>query len=129
MTMQTITAKQELTSADRERLRHIKKSSAFDEWRQRLGPDDRLPRGRFFNGKKAGPAFFVMDEFWLANAVKPYDLSQFKPFETVMFCLPPSVGVTPESLARFKVMEGIETQSPGARAFLGSIEPQPKKPE
>lgn len=127
--MQTITATQELTAADRERLRHIKKTSAFDEWRKRLRPNDRLPRGRFFKGKKAGPAFFFMDEFWQANAGKPYDLSQFKPFDTVMFCQPPSVRVTPESLARFKVMEGIETPSPGARAFLASIEAQSNKPE
>lgn len=61
--------------------------------------------------------------------VKPYDLSQFKPFETIMFCHPPSVRVTPESLARFMVMEGIETPSPGARAFLASIEAQTNKPE
>ncbi|MBA1203628.1 hypothetical protein G7009_18055 [Pseudomonas capeferrum] len=127
--MQSITVKQELTAAAHERLRHIKKTSAFDEWRQRLRPNDRLPRGCFFKGKKAGAAFFVMDEFCLANAVKPYDHSQFKPFETVMLCQPPSFGVTPESLARFKLMEGIETPSPGARAFLDSIESQTNKPE
>ena len=110
--MQTITATQELTAADRERLRRIKKTAAFEDWRQRLRPNDRLPRGRFFRGKKAGSS-----------------LGQFKPFETVMFCQPPGVRVTPESLARFKVMEGIETPSPGARAFLASIEGQTDKPE
>jgi hypothetical protein len=127
--MQTITATQSLTVADRERLRQIKKTAAFDEWRQRLRPNDRLPRGTYFKGKKAGPAFFFMDELWQANANKPYDFSQFKPFETIMFCQGPSVRVTPESLARFMVMEGIETPSPGARAFLASIEAQTNKPE
>ncbi|HFD6781973.1 TPA: hypothetical protein ACF3ML_005778 [Pseudomonas aeruginosa] len=127
--MQTITATQELTAADRERLRRIKKTAAFEDWRQRLRPNDRLPRGRFFRGKKAGSCIFFMDEFWQANAGEPHDLGQFKPFETVMFCQPPGVRVTPESLARFKVMEGIETPSPGARAFLASIEGQTDKPE
>lgn len=41
----------------------------------------------------------------------------------------PRVRVPPESLARFMVMEGIETPSPGARAFLASIEAQTNKPE
>lgn len=60
--------------------------------------------------------------------VKPYNLSQFKPFQTIIFCQPPSVRVTPESLVRFMVMEGIETPSPGARAFLASIETQTNEP-
>ncbi|MBJ2286687.1 MULTISPECIES: hypothetical protein [Pseudomonas] len=77
--MQTITAIQELTFAERARFRQIKKTAAFDEWRRRLLPTDRLPRGSYFKGKLAGPAFFMMDELWQANAHKPYDLSQFKP--------------------------------------------------
>lgn len=76
--MQIITATQELTAADRERLRYIKKTFAFEEWRQRLNPNDQLPRGRFFKGKKAGPTIFLMDEFWQTNAANPYDLRQFR---------------------------------------------------
>lgn len=55
--MQTITAIQELTFAERARFRQIKKTAAFDEWRRRLLPTDRLPRGSYFKGKLAGPAF------------------------------------------------------------------------
>ncbi|POA78610.1 hypothetical protein [Pseudomonas sp. DP16D-R1] len=127
--MQTITATQSLTATDRERLRQIKKTAAFDEWRQRLRPNDRLPRGTYFKGKKAGSAFLFMDELWQANANKPYDLSQFKPFETIMFYQPSGVRVTPESLARFAVMEGVESPSPGALAVLASIEAKTDKPE
>lgn len=126
--MQTITATQELTAADRERLRHIKKTSAFDEWRQRLRPNDRLPRGHFFKGKKAGPAFFFMDEFCQANAGKPYDLSQLKPFETITFGQP-GVRVTRESLAMFQALEGTESASPGGSAFWASVEAQANKPK
>lgn len=61
--------------------------------------------------------------------VKPYDLNQFKPFETIMFGQPPGVRVTRESLAQFQVMEGIESPSPGALAFLASIEAQTNKLE
>lgn len=59
--------------------------------------------------------------------VKPYDLSQFKPFDTIMFGQPKSVQVTRESLAMFRVMEGVESRSPGSLAFLSLIEAQPIK--
>ena len=41
----------------------IKRTRAFEEWRQRLGSMDRLPRGSFFKGKQPGRKSFVMDEF------------------------------------------------------------------
>ena len=87
---------------------------------------NRLPRGF----KRVQVVFEDLADFaFQSGEVKPYDLSQFKPFEAIMFCQGPSVRVTPESLARFMVMEGIETPSPGARAFLASIEAQTNKPE
>jgi hypothetical protein len=48
-----------------------RKNAAFEEWRQKLHHGDRLPRGKFFKGKKSGKKFIVMDEFWQAfNAPK-----------------------------------------------------------
>lgn len=43
-----------------------RKTAAFEEWRLRLNRSDRLPRGRFFKGKKPGRKLVVMDEFWRA---------------------------------------------------------------
>lgn len=43
-----------------------RKTAAFEEWLQKLKRDDRLPRGRFFKGKKPGRKLVVMDEFWPA---------------------------------------------------------------
>lgn len=43
-----------------------RKTAAFEEWRQKLHHGDRLPRGKFFKGKKPGKKFIVMDEFWQA---------------------------------------------------------------
>ncbi len=43
-----------------------RKTAAFEEWRQKLNHGDRLPRGRFFKGKKPGRKFVVIDEFWQA---------------------------------------------------------------
>lgn len=43
-----------------------RKTAAFEEWRQKLNRGDRLPRGRFFKGKRPGRQLVVMDEFWKA---------------------------------------------------------------
>ncbi len=43
-----------------------RKTAAFEEWRKKLNHADRLPRGRFFKGKKPGRTFVVIDEFWQA---------------------------------------------------------------
>lgn len=43
-----------------------RKTAAFEEWRQKLNLSDRLPRGRFFKGKRPGRKLVVMDEFWQA---------------------------------------------------------------
>jgi len=83
--------------------------------------NDRLPRGLFFKGKKAGPEPFIMDECWVKNAKMPFDLNQFTPFETLSFGQPPGVQITHESLARFMCLEGMESRPPGAEAFLASI--------
>lgn len=61
--MQIVTGTQVLTAADRAYLQRLKKTAAFDEWRQRLNPNDRLPRGPYFKGKKGARPMFVMDEF------------------------------------------------------------------
>lgn len=47
-----------------DRLAYRAKNAAFDEWRLSLNPNDKLPRGRFFKGKMAGPvrALLIMDE-------------------------------------------------------------------
>lgn len=42
------------------------KTAAFEEWRQQLGRGDRLPRGKFFKGKRPGRKLVIMDEFWQA---------------------------------------------------------------
>lgn len=41
-----------------------RKTAAFEEWRQKLNHDDRLPRGRFFKGKRPGRKLVAVDEFW-----------------------------------------------------------------
>ena len=43
-----------------------RKTAAFEEWRQKLNRCDRLPRGRFFRGKRPGRKLVVVDEFWHA---------------------------------------------------------------
>lgn len=99
------------------------------DWALRLfkqSRKNRLPRGF----KRVSGVIEDLSEIaFPPGEVKPYDLSKFKPFDTIMFCQSPSVRVTPESLARFMVMEGFETPSPAARAFLASIEAQTNKPE
>lgn len=99
-----------------------RKTAAFEEWRQMLKRNDRLPRGKFFKGKKPGRSLVVMDEFWRAKADEPYDLSQFKPFETIAFGQSPGVLVTAESLARFKVMEGLDEQPAASHAIMALAE-------
>ena len=44
--------------------RMIGTGAAFREWQLNLNPNDRLPRGKFFKGKKAGRSFVVTDEAW-----------------------------------------------------------------
>ena len=38
------------------------RESALREWQYRLKPGDKLPRGKFFKGKRAGKPFIMMDE-------------------------------------------------------------------
>nr|WP_011922924.1 hypothetical protein [Pseudomonas fluorescens]CAM96147.1 hypothetical protein pQBR0115 [Pseudomonas fluorescens SBW25] len=55
------------TQADIERFDACRrKTAAFEEWRLKLNLSDRLPRGRFFKGKRPGRKLVVMDEFWQA---------------------------------------------------------------
>lgn len=68
-----------------------------------LDQKNRLPRGF----KRRRVAVETPAEFQLGD-VKPYDLSQFKPFETIMFGTPPRTRVTRESLALFHAIEGFE---------------------
>ncbi|MBV7547492.1 hypothetical protein KW849_14465 [Pseudomonas sp. PDM26] len=127
--MQIITATQEFTAADWEKVGQLsakrKQTAAFDEWRKRLRPNDRLPRGPFFKGKNAGSDLFIIDEFCQAYAKKPFDLSHMNPFETFSFGITPRSRVTAESLARFMIMEGINTPPPSALEFMASVESQP----
>lgn len=42
------------------------RNAAFEEWRQKLQRGTRLPRGRYFVGKKAGlQNMIVRDECWM----------------------------------------------------------------
>jgi len=45
-----------------------RKRPAFEEWQQRLNAGDRLPRSRYFTGKKLGLVMRFIDEFHLANS-------------------------------------------------------------
>ncbi|MBY7933061.1 hypothetical protein KW447_19025 [Vibrio fluvialis] len=40
------------------------KNAAYKEWLHKLNRNDKLPRGKFFKGKKAGKPIIIMDEFW-----------------------------------------------------------------
>ena len=40
------------------------KNAAFQQWQHNLKRGDKLPRGKFFKGKKAGRPLFIMDEAW-----------------------------------------------------------------
>jgi len=37
---------------------------AFDEWLHQLSRKDRVPRGRYFRGKRPGKHLIIVDEFW-----------------------------------------------------------------
>tara|TARA_B100000700_G_scaffold292896_1_gene353334 strand:- start:858 stop:1082 length:225 start_codon:yes stop_codon:yes gene_type:complete len=39
-------------------------NSAFKEWQYKLKRGEKLPRGKYFNGKKAGKPLIIMDEAW-----------------------------------------------------------------
>lgn len=65
----------------------------------------------------------------LQKAVEPHDHRQFRPFETIVFGHSSAVRVTAESLARFKVMEGLEGQSAGTRALMALAEAKVRNPE
>ncbi|WP_052271992.1 hypothetical protein [Pantoea sp. CFSAN033090] len=41
----------------------IKNHAAYKEWIHRLKPGERLPRGRFFRGKRPGRPLMILDEF------------------------------------------------------------------
>lgn len=42
---------------------YLRKTAAFKEWQEKLNAGDRLPRGKFFKGKKAGRPLVILDEF------------------------------------------------------------------
>jgi BarA-like signal transduction histidine kinase len=46
------------------RLSQLKQNAAFECWRKKLSPGDRLPRGHYFVGKKPGKKVIVLDEAW-----------------------------------------------------------------
>ncbi|MDE8559268.1 hypothetical protein [Pantoea vagans] len=37
---------------------------AFDNWLHQLSLKDRVPRGRYFRGKRPGKPLIIVDEFW-----------------------------------------------------------------
>lgn len=37
---------------------------AFDDWLNQLSRKDRVPRGRYFRGKRPGNHLIIMDELW-----------------------------------------------------------------
>jgi len=41
--------------------KHLK-AAAFIDWQHRLNRGDKLPRGKFFRGKKAGRPILITDE-------------------------------------------------------------------
>jgi len=108
--MDFISSIQEFTEAEHHHVRQLylarKRTACFEEWRAKLQPNDRLPRGPFFKGKKAGVEPLIMDEYWLAQANVPFDFSHMQPFGIVMFSQPAAPRITKESLARFRVSEG-----------------------
>ena len=42
----------------------IGKNAAFKSWQYTLNRGDKLPRGKFFKGKKSGKPITLTDEFW-----------------------------------------------------------------
>lgn len=59
--MRTVTVTQTLPESWKN---YQRKNVAFEEWRKALKRGDRLPRGQFFKGKKAGSTPVILDEFW-----------------------------------------------------------------
>ncbi|MFK4135922.1 hypothetical protein ACI2KR_27110 [Pseudomonas luteola] len=58
--------------ADIERFdKYRRKTAAFEEWRKKLFRNDRLPRGKFFVGKKPGGKLVAIDESWQMIASNP----------------------------------------------------------
>lgn len=43
--------------------KHLR-TAAFTDWQHRLKRGDKLPRGKFFRGKKAGRPLVAVDEYW-----------------------------------------------------------------
>lgn len=39
-------------------------NAAYKDWLHKLNRNDKLPRGKFFKGKKAGKPIILIDEFW-----------------------------------------------------------------
>jgi len=98
-------------------------------WSLRLfqqGQKNRLPRG-FTRGRVVidAPAEFSLQP----GEIKPYDISQFKPFETIMVGPPPDARVTRESLALFQAVEGFESPASRVLEFMASTQAQTNKPE
>ncbi len=51
-----------IKQAERQKVQRLK-TAAFRDWQHKQNPNDQLPRGRFFKGKKAGKPVVIMDEF------------------------------------------------------------------
>lgn len=51
------------------------RNAAFEEWRQKLNHGDRLPRGRYFVGKKAGRKRLIIDEYWSSMADRGFNFT------------------------------------------------------
>ncbi len=48
------------------------KNAAFRAWQRKLNRGDRLPRGKFFKGKRAGKPLVIMDEGHLLTSHDEY---------------------------------------------------------
>lgn len=44
------------------------KNAVFKAWQEKLNRSEKLPRGKFFVGKKAGRPKVMTDEFWRVNS-------------------------------------------------------------
>lgn len=42
----------------------LNRNAAFESWRKRLRKGDKLPRGRYFFGKKPEGIFFIKNKLW-----------------------------------------------------------------
>lgn len=49
---------------------------AFRDWIYRLNKGEKLPRGKYFSGKKAGKPMVIIDEFW--NGTSHIDFSAWR---------------------------------------------------